>query len=120
MPFTRLSIALLISLAAATCVSADELPPSVEQVLLRRLDARKIIEMHDVRQRTIAQFDYLALFATFEINSAFERWFHPEVILRKKHSDSDWSQAELFSSRQRLADLFALPDDEFQKALLLR
>ena len=54
MPFTRLSIALLISLAAATWVSADELLPSVEQVLLRRLDAKKIIEMHDVRQRTIA------------------------------------------------------------------
>jgi hypothetical protein len=69
--------------AAATCGSA-EIPPSVESVLLRRLDAEKIIEVHDLRQRTIGEFDYLGLFATFEVNSAFERWYHPQVILRKK------------------------------------
>lgn len=116
MTITRFSVALLISLATATCGSAAELPPSVEQVLLSRLDAEKIIEVHDVRQKTIGEFDYLGLFATFEVNSAFERWYHPKVILRKKRSDPNWSQAEFFHSRQRLVDLFALPDTEFQKA----
>jgi hypothetical protein len=83
MAITRFAVALLISVAAATCGSA-EIPPSVESVLLRRLDAEKIIEVHDLRQRTIGEFDYLGLFATFEVNSAFERWYHPQVILRKK------------------------------------
>ena len=117
MAITRLAVALLILVAAATRGSAAEIPPSVEPVLLRRLDAEKIIEVHDVRQRIIDEFDYLGLFATFEVNSAFERWYHPQVILRKKHSDPNWSQAEFFHSAQRLVDLFALPDAEFQKAL---
>ncbi len=115
MAITRFAVALLISVAA-TCGSA-EIPPSVESVLLRRLDAEKIIEVHDLRQRTIGEFDYLGLFATFEVNSAFERCYHPQVILRKKHSDPNWSQAEFFHSGKRLVDLFALPDAEFQKAL---
>ena len=117
MAITRFAVALLISVAAATCGSAAEIPPSVESVLLRRLDAEKIIEVHDLRQRTIGEFDYLGLFATFEVNSAFERWYHPQVILRKKHSDPNWSQAEFFHSGKRLVDLSALPDAEFQKAL---
>jgi hypothetical protein len=117
MAVTRFSVALLISLAAATCGSAAELPPSVEQVLLNRLEAEKIIDVHDVRRRTIGEFDYLGLFATFEVNSTFERWYHPEVILRKKRADPNWLQAEFFHPRQRLVDLFALPDTEFQKAL---
>jgi hypothetical protein len=117
MAATRFSVGLLILLAAATRSSAAELPPSVEPVLLRRLNAEKILEVHDMRQRTIGGLDYLGLFATFEANSAFERWYHPEVVLRKKHSDPKWSQAEFFHSRQRVVDLFALPDAEFQKAL---
>ena len=117
MAITRFPVALLISVAAATCGSAAEIPPSVESVLLRRLDAEKIIEVHDLRQRTIGEFDYLGLFATFEVNSAFERWYHPQVILRKKRSDPNWSQAEFFHSGKRLVELFALPDAEFQKAL---
>jgi hypothetical protein len=117
MAITRFAVALLISVAAATYGSAAEIPPSVEPVLLRRLHAEKIIEVHDVRQRTIGEFDYLGLFATFEVNSAFERWYHPQVIVRKKHSDPNWSQAEFFHFGQRLVDLFALPDAKFQKAL---
>ena len=70
-----------------------------------------------MRQRTVGEFDYLGLFATFEVNSAFETWYHPQIILRKKHSDPNWSQAEFFHSGKRLVDLFALPDAEFQKAL---
>ena len=119
MAITRFAVALLISVAAGMCGSAAEIPPSVEPVLLRRLHAEKIIEVHDMRQRTIGKFDYLGLFATFEVNSAFEKWYHPQVIVRKKHSDPNWSQAEFFRSASRLVDLFALPDAEFQKALTL-
>ena len=66
MTITRFSIAFLILLAAATCGFAGELPPYVEQVLLRRLNAEKIIEVHDLRQRTIVPFDYLGLFASLK------------------------------------------------------
>jgi len=117
MAITRFAVALLISVASATFDCAAEIPPSVEPVLLRCLGAEKIIEVHDMRQRTIGDFEYLGLFATFEVNSAFERWYHPQVILRKRHSDPTWSQAEFFHSGKRLVDLFALPDAEFQKTL---
>jgi hypothetical protein len=93
------------------------LPASAEAFLLRHLRAQKIIAVHDVPRRTIDGFDYLGLFATFEVESNFEKWYHPEIILRKKRSGPDWSHAEVFSSRQRIADLFALPDAEFEQAL---
>ena len=44
--------------------------------------------------------------------------YHPQVILRKTLTDADWSHAELFYSRQRIVDLFALPAAQFQKALV--
>ena len=117
MTVTRLHGALLTVLAAVTCGFAAELPSTAESLLLDRLHAKKIVEVHAVRRRTIGDFDYLGLFATFEVNSSFESWYHPEVILRKRRSGADWSQAELFQSRRRVIDLFGLPDNEFEKAL---
>ena len=117
MATARFPLALCISLAAATSDCAAKLPASAEALLLRHFHAQKIISVHDVRRRTIDGFDYLGLFATFEVESNFEKWYHPEVILRKKRSDPDWSHAEVFSSRQRIADLFALPDAQFEQAL---
>jgi hypothetical protein len=117
MATARFPLALCVSLAAVTSGCGAKLPVSAETFLLRHLHAQKIIEIHDVRRRTIDGFDYLGLFATFEVESNFEKWYHPEVILRKKHSDPDWSHAEVFSSRQRIADLFALPNAQFEQAL---
>jgi hypothetical protein len=117
MAVTRFAVSLLILLGAATCGCAGELPSSAEPLLLDRLHAEKILDVHEIKQRTIGAFAYLGLFATFEVNSSFETWYHPQVILRKRRSDPDWSKAELFHSRKRLIDLFALPDAEFQKAL---
>ena len=116
MTVVRLWVALMISLAPLT-LGSDQLPSSVETVLLGHLNAGKIIDVHDVRQRTVGEFDYLGLFATFEANSGFEKWSHQQVILRKKHLDANWSQAQFFHSGRRLADLFALTEPEFQKAL---
>jgi hypothetical protein len=117
MAAAQFQLALCISLAAVTSGCGAKLPASAETFLLRHLHAQKVIEVHDVRRRTIDGFDYLGLFATFEVESNFEKWYHPEVILRKKRSDPDWSHAEVFSSRQRIADLFALPDAQFEQAL---
>jgi hypothetical protein len=117
MATARFPLAFCMALAAATSGCAAKLPASAEALLLRHLHAQKIIALHDVRRRTIDGCDYLGLFATFEVESNFEKWYHPEVILRKKRSDPDWSHAEVFSSRQRIADLFALPNAQFEQAL---
>lgn len=117
MATARFPLALCISLALATSGCAAKLPASAAALLLRHLHAQKIIAVHDVRRRVIVGFEYLGLFATFEVESNFEKWYHPEVILRKKRSDPDWSHAEVFFSRQRIADLFALPGAQFEKAL---
>jgi hypothetical protein len=117
MGIPRLFFALLALLAGFTSGYASPLPSSAQPLLLRRLHAQKIVKIHEVRRRTIDGFDYLGLFGTFEITSGFESWYHPEVILRKRHSDADWSRAELFSGAQRIESLFALSDAEFTKAL---
>lgn len=117
MSAARFPLALCIAMAAAMSGCARKLPGSAEALLLRHLNAQKIIKVHDVRHKTVNGFDYLGLFATFEVESNFERWYHPEVILRKKSSESDWSHAEVFFARQRMPDLFALPDAQFEQAL---
>jgi len=117
MAAARFLLALVALLVALASGYAAKLPSSAETLLLRRLHAQKIIKIHEVRGRTINDFDYLGLFATFEITWGFESWYHPEVILRKQHSDADWARAELFSSSKRIEPLFALSDAEFTKAL---
>jgi len=94
-----------------------KLPPSSERLLLRRLHAEKIIAVRDVRRRNVGAYDYLGFFGTFEVTWSFEAWYHPEVILRKKRADSDWSHAELFHAGERIEPLFALPDAQFETAL---
>jgi hypothetical protein len=45
--------------AALTIGCVAKLPSSAETVLLRRLHAEKIIKIHELRHRTIGDFDYL-------------------------------------------------------------
>jgi hypothetical protein len=118
MASARFSVALVMLIAAVASSNAGKLPVSAEPLLLHRLHAQKIIAVHEVRHRSIDGFDYVGLFGTFEVTWSFESWYHPEIILRKKRSDPDWSHAELFRSEQRIGPLFALPDDQFQKALV--
>ena len=117
MATTRFLLTFIICTAIVASGLAAELPQSAESFLLKHLDARKLLAVHEVRYRTASGFDYLGVFATFETDSGFETWYHPEVILRKRNADVDWSKADLFHSRKRVVDLFALPDVEFQKAL---
>ena len=110
----RCSLAFLILLAGVTSGCAAGLPPSAESLLLRRLDARRLINVHEVQHKSVNGFDFLGVFATFETDWSFEQWYHPRIVLRKKRSDPDWSQAELFHSRKGVIDPFALSDAEFQ------
>ena len=117
-PTRQFPVLLLFAVSATASACASRLPASAEPLLLRRLHAQKIIEIRDLRRRSIAEFDYLGFSGNFEINWGFESWYHPLVVLRKRRSDSDWSAADLFSSRPRIPELFQLPDSEFTKALI--
>jgi hypothetical protein len=89
MAVARFLLVLFTLVLACASGCAANLPSSAETLLLRRLHAEKIIKIHEIRRRTIDDFDYLGLFATFEITWGFESWYHPEVVLRKRHSDAD-------------------------------
>jgi hypothetical protein len=113
----RSPVILLAALVTLTTACESKLPHSAQALLVQRLHAQKLVRINDLRRRTIDGFDYLGVFGTFEITWGFESWYHPQVILRKRHSDADWSGAELFFGAGSLDYLFTLSDAEFTKAL---
>jgi hypothetical protein len=124
-PRTAVSVYLTVVIGVLQGGCMSRLPRSAEPLLLRRVRAEKLIAIHDFRHRTIAGFDYIGCIATFEVTWGFEgrplpknsgsAWYQPEIILRKKHSDSDWSKADLFSSNKLPTTLFELTENEFIK-----
>ncbi len=92
-----------------------KLPSSAEHLLVQRLGATKLFAVNELQDRTIEGFDYLGVFASFEVTSDFESLYHPTIVLRKKHSEADWSNADLFSiaSTRPLQSIFELPQNEF-------
>jgi hypothetical protein len=107
----------LIALIALTTACASKLPSSAETLLVQRLHAQKLVKINEMRRRTIGDFDYLGVFGSYEVMWGFESLYHPQVVLRKHHSDGDWSSAELFFGAGSLESLFTLSDAEFAKAL---
>ena len=73
MAITRPLLTLVICFARVASGCAAELPHSAELLLLKALNARKFLEVHEVRYRTANGFDYLGVFATFEADSGFEK-----------------------------------------------
>jgi hypothetical protein len=117
-----LSLTPIVIIGAATILASTGckrgLPPSATSLVLRCLHAKKVVESRETRQRTIGEFDYFGISLTLEIDSSFESWYHPDVILRKQHSDADWSHAELFSHETlSTIQVFDLPDDAFLRLL---
>ena len=97
---------------------AAKLPLSAEQLLVRRLGATSLFAVNELKYRTVEGSDYLGVFANFEITSGFESLYHPVIVLRKKHSEVEWSNADLFSiGSKSLASVFQLPEPEFKAAL---
>ena len=107
---------LLALLAVVTSVYASDLPRSACPVLLRELHADKVLGADRIRRRTVHGFDYLGFQGSFEISWGFESVYHPEVVLRKRHADSDWSKATVLSC-PGLNETFRLPDKQFVRAL---
>ena len=107
---------LLVLFAVVTTVCASDLPRSAYPVLLKELHADKVLGADQIRRRTVHGFDYLGFQGSFEIPWGFEGVYHPEVVLRKRHRDSDWSKATLFSCPS-LKEAFRLPDKQFVRAL---
>ena len=60
---------------------------------------------------------YLGIDAALKISWGLEGVYHPEVVLRKRRSDEDWSRAAELSSRLGLGETFRLPDRDFVRAL---
>jgi hypothetical protein len=56
-----------LALASVTSSCVPNLPAFAGAPLLQRLHAQKIVKIHELRERTIDDVDYLGLFATFEI-----------------------------------------------------
>jgi len=90
--------------------------PSAERLVLRCLGAEKIVEVRDVRRRTINGFDYNGVALTVEVTSGFESWYHPAIIMRIRHNSSDWAKADLFSCEDlSIQQAFELSEPEFLK-----
>jgi hypothetical protein len=110
------AFAAVVLFAVVTSVYASDLPRSAYPVLLRELHADKVLGADQIRRRTVDGFDYLGFQGSFEISWGFEGVYHPEVVLRKRHSDSDWSKATVLSCPS-LNETFRLPDKQFIRAL---
>ena len=103
--------------AIVTSVYASDLPRSAYPVLLKELHADKVLGAYGVKRRAVDGFDYLGFQGEFEISWGFEGVYHPEVVLRKRHSDSDWAKAVVLSCRGSLDETFRLSDRAFIRAL---
>jgi hypothetical protein len=109
-------IGMAAMIASGGC--APGLPPPAESLVLHCLHAKKVIDTRETRQRTIGEFDYFGISLTLEIDGSFESSYHAALILRKRHSDKDWSHAELFSHETfSTTQVFELPADEFLRHL---
>ncbi|MCA1660247.1 MAG: hypothetical protein LC642_06900 [Verrucomicrobiaceae bacterium] len=110
--FAGIAAAIIASLQTG----CGRLPASAKVVLMQRLHASKIVEIRDVRHRSINGFDYLGVSGTFEIPGNWE-WYHTSVILRKGRSDADWSRAEMFSGITSVGPIIELSDHKFVEHL---
>src|SRR5262249_26397788 len=107
---------LLALFAIATSGYASDLPRSSYPVLLAELHAKQVLGAGDFRRRTVGSYEYLGFQGHFEISWGFESVYHPEVVLRKRRSDLDWSKADVLSCPD-LDATFRLPDNAFVRAL---
>ena len=112
----RVRYCLFALLGVVSSVCASDLPRSAYPVLLAELHADKILGVDQIRRRTVDGFDYLGFQCSFEISWGSESVYHPEVVLRKRHLDSDWSKASVLSCSS-LDETFRLPAKRFVRAL---
>ena len=89
----------LVLVYACAVQVAPELPPSAKQRLATLLEAKDIRDVDFLIYRRESAFDYLGIQAGFEVAWWWESVFRHGYVLRKNHSDTDWSKAELFDVR---------------------
>ena len=96
------------------------LPRSAEDQLTASMGFLKVVAIHRlVFDRRQDSFDYLGIDGEFELPDGFEAVYYHTFILRKRTHDNDWSHAVIFRSETvGLANLFALGNDDFMKALI--
>jgi hypothetical protein len=94
-----------------------KLPGSAKKVILKKTDAKKIVDLHELVFRKTQHADYLAVKVTLEIEWGWESWYHITLILEKPVDESGWRNAEIYTSSLDIAELFNRPYDEFKYSL---
>jgi hypothetical protein len=92
-----------------------ELPRSAEALLLERLHAKKIVDVHELQFQRRNYCDYLAVSVSLLVDGGFESVYHHSFVLRKELHDDDWSRAKLYRGAPR--GLHTMTDDEFTRSL---
>jgi hypothetical protein len=94
-----------------------KLPGSAKKLILKKTDAKKIVDIHDLVFRKTQHADYLAVRVTLEIEWGWESWYHITLIMEKPVDESGWRNAQLYTSSLEITELFNRPYDEFKYSL---
>ena len=112
-PFLKRVVSLplvcLLLVCACRAQVAPELPPSAKQRLAAELEAKDIRDIDVLLYRRRAFVDYLGIQAGFAVSWWWESAYRHAYVLRKKHSDPDWSKADLFDVRLPLLTVLSGP-----------
>ena len=95
-----------------------QLPVTAEKLLIEHVHAERITYISQLAFRRVSGFDYLGVQAGFKITWSFESVVHYVLVLRKKTTDADWSNAELFDSKLPVGTLLGSPDNEIPAFLV--
>src|ERR1700759_1202750 len=104
----RLLAPILVIVFVTGC--ASRLPPSAQRGGVAGLHAGKVVLAENFKRRTVDGFDYVGFDGEFETSWSPEGNYQPEVVLRKRHSDSDWSRAAVLWCDKSLDEAFRLSD----------
>lgn len=94
-----------------------DLPVSAEKLILKKMEAKRVVDIHELVFQKTQHADYLAVSITLEIEWGFESWYHTSIIMEKPHEESDWRNAQLYRTSLDLMDLFNRPYAEFKNSL---
>ncbi len=93
------------------------LPESAEELILTKLEAKRIVEIQELIFQRKREYDYLDISVSLEVGWGFEGWYHHSFILEKSHETGSWDNATAYRSDLEILDLFNLSYKEFKAHL---
>jgi hypothetical protein len=113
MQHAKLPALLFILLVASSDASPlGRLPPSAKACLQTGLHTDAIGDIQEVTYRRISNFDYLGLLC--EYSRSWTSSQRGRFVLRKPHSEPNWSKAVIFAPDVDIPRLFRLPSRQFR------